>query len=191
MRWVALALVACLAVSAAADNELSGRRAPGFSLPDADFNRYDLQDYHGSKWVVIEFMNTACPFCRDLSKSIEEIKLKYDRKVQFLAVVLPPDTTATVAKYIAELNLTYPLLFDQGQMAASYFNASPKNPRFHTPHVFIIDPGGMIVRDFGHSEENHGLLEPVGLSKLLDDLISGKAAPIPMKRQSAALIEPR
>ena len=76
-------------------------------------------------------------------------------------------------------------------MAASYFNASPKNPRFGTPHVFIIDPSGTIVRDFGHSEENGSSLEAAGLARLLEDLLSGKAAPIPMKRQSAALIAPR
>ena len=191
MRLLALVLLACLSVLSAADNQLSGRRAPGFSLPDADFNRYDLQDYHGSKWVVIEFINTNCPHCRELSKALEEVKPKFDRKIQFLAVVLPPDNTATVAKYAAELNLTYPLLFDQGQMAASYFNASPKNPRFGTPHVFIIDPSGTIVRDFGHSEENGSSLQAAGLARLLEDLLSGKAAPIPMKRQSAALIAPR
>jgi len=191
MRMSVLALLVFVSLGSAADNELSGRRAPGFSLPDADFNRYDLQDYHGSKWVVIEFINTNCPHCRELSKALEEIKPRFDRKIQFLAVVLPPDNTATVAKYAAELHLTYPLLFDQGQMAASYFNASPANPRFHTPHVFIIDASGTIVRDFGHSEENEASTQSAGLTKLLDDLLSGKAAPIPMKRQSAALIAPR
>ena len=133
-------------------NSLSGRRAPGFSLPDSNFKRYDLQDFRG-KWVLIDFMLTNCPHCKQLGRNLEEVKKRSGSNVAIMSVVLPPDTQDTVAKYVQEIGATIPVLFDQGQMAASYFNASPQNPSFDTPHLFVIDPKGMIVRDFGHEDE--------------------------------------
>ncbi len=53
-------------------------------------------------------------------------------------------------------------------MAASYFKASPTNPGFDTPHLFVIDPAGLIVRDFGHGPEMDNL------NAQLDPLINRK-----------------
>lgn len=170
MRLAAVLLATTLA--SLASNEFSGRRAPGFCLPDANFKRYDLQDYRG-KWLLIEFMVTNCPHCKELSKALDQVKGKYGDRVAILSVVIsPPDNRDTVAAYIKETGITTPVLFDQGQMAASYFNASPDRPTFHTPHLFVIDPKGTIVRDFGHSEENHELLEGPGLIRALAPLLA-------------------
>ncbi len=163
-----------LAVVSLGANSLSGRRAPGFSLPDSHFKRYDLQDFRG-KWLLIDFMLTNCPHCRQLSRTLEAVKQKYGNRIGILSVVIaPPETQETVGKYIAENKITVPVLFDQGQMAASYFNARPSQPSFDTPHLFVIDSGGTIVRDFGHSEENHEILEGGGLIKELDALLKSK-----------------
>lgn len=151
-------------------NELSNRRAPGFSLPDASFRRYDLQDFRG-KWLLIEFMQTDCPHCKALSHTLEEVKRKYPGLVAVLAVVIaPPETQQSVARYMEENHVTSPILFDQGQMAASYFQATPAKPSFDTPHLFVINPAGVIVRDYGHSAQTHEILEGAGLVKELDVL---------------------
>ena len=168
MRVIAMLLAGVMCFGA---NSLSGRRAPGFSLPDATFKRYDLQDYRG-KWVLIDFTLTTCPHCKHLAKTLEDVKKKYGTAVMILQVVLPPDTTATVAQYVKENNITVPVVFDMGQMAASYFNASPANPTFDTPHLFVIDPKGMIVRDYGHADED--IVEGPGLMRELDGLIKPK-----------------
>jgi peroxiredoxin len=163
-----------LAVACFSADALSGRRAPGFSLPDSGFRRYDLQDFRG-QWVLIDFMLTNCPHCKELSRTLESVKRKYGNRVAILSVVIaPPETQATVAKYIQENKVTVPILFDQGQMAASYFNATPAKPSFDTPHLFVINPSGLIVRDYGHSEENHAILEGPGLIKELDALLASK-----------------
>src|SRR6266851_3438605 len=124
MRWIVLLLAGVLVAGA---NKHSGGRAPGFNLPDSNFKRYDLQDYRG-KWVLVTFLQTSCPYCRQFARTLEGIKKKMGNNVAILEVVLPPDTQATVAKYVEELGVTSPVLFDQGQMAASYFNATPSNP---------------------------------------------------------------
>src|SRR3954451_8641265 len=118
MRFAALLLLASACFGA---NELSNRRAPGFSLPDSRIKRYDLQDFRG-KWLLIEFMQTDCPQCKELSRGLESLKQKYPGKVAVLAVVIaPPETQESVKKYIEETKITSPVLYDQGQVAASYF----------------------------------------------------------------------
>jgi len=163
-----------IALTAFANNEFSGRRAPGFCLPDSSFKRYDLQDYRG-RWLLIDIMVTTCPHCKGLSKALEQVKAKFGDRLAILEIVItPPETQDTVAKYIADNGITAPVVFDQGQVAASYLDVTPKSPSFNTPHLFVVDPDGMIVRDFGHSEENEGLFEGPGLIRSLNTLVSAR-----------------
>jgi thiol-disulfide isomerase/thioredoxin len=67
-------LLACLSILAA--GPLSGRRAPGFSLPDSNLQQHDPQDHRG-KVLVVEIMKTNCPHCRTFSSILEEAKAKY------------------------------------------------------------------------------------------------------------------
>jgi peroxiredoxin len=145
--------------------QLSGRRAPGFSLPDSRFHRYDLQDFKG-KWLLLDFLESHCPHCRVLAKVLEQVKARYGAKVAILEIVLaPPETMQTVAEYVKDSRVTSPVLYDQGQVAASYFNATPEHNSYDTPHLFIIDPNGMIVKDFSQYEGQ-------GLTKELDTLMA-------------------
>jgi len=147
MRKLVLLICVTAALAAAADS-LSKRRAPGFSLPDAFVNQHDLADYRG-KWVLLDYMQTSCAGCRALTKLLETKKAQYKGKFEVLSVVIsPPDTQPTVKAYMTANNMTSPILFDQGQMAFSYFKAM----NFSTPHLFAIDPSGNIVHDWDASE---------------------------------------
>jgi peroxiredoxin len=158
-----------LVAAMAAGQGLSGRRAPGFSLPDPMFNQHDLADYKG-KWLLIEFMRTDCPHCKMLSKLLESTKGKYGGKFAVLDVVIaPPENQATVAAYITENKITNPIVFDQGQVALAYFKATPARPSFDTPHLFAVDPNGNIARDW-----SQGDVEDKNFPGLLDALINGK-----------------
>jgi peroxiredoxin len=127
---------------------LSGRRAPSFSLPDSKFAQHDILDYRG-KWLLIDFMQTTCPHCRTLSIMLEDLKVKLAGKLDVLAIVEPPDNTATVGKYLGDNKFNIPIVFDSYLVATAYFKATPANPSFDTPHLFAIDPNGQIVRDWG------------------------------------------
>jgi len=166
-----LCLLATCALSA---GDLSGRRAPGFSLPDSNLKQYDIADYRG-RIVVIDIMKTDCPHCRTLSAVLEKVKVKYGDKVVVLSVVNPPDNTATVAKYIAEVKVTSPMLFDCGQMAASYLKVTPSNPRVSVPHVFVIDGRGMIRDDYAYDLPNKHIFEGQGLYPVIDKLLAAGA----------------
>jgi peroxiredoxin len=163
------AVLALAALPAAAQQGLSGRRAPSFSLPDitaSKLDQHDILDYRG-KWLLLDFMQTNCPHCKALSKTLEEIKTKYAGKLAVLSVVLPPDNMTSVSRYVAENKVTVPILFDSSQVAASYFKATPTNASVDMPHLFAIDPAGQIVRDWGQA-----FAESSQLVKDIDTLIS-------------------
>lgn len=144
MRSIALFLMLLTAVSA---GELSNRRAPGFSLPDMDLKQHDLYDLRG-KVVLLEVMKTDCPLCGIMASVLEDMKKKYGDRIAVLSVVIPPDTQLTVRAFRERHKLTYPTLFDCGQMASSYLKVSPSRPRIHLPHLFLIDKEGMIRDDW-------------------------------------------
>ena len=127
---------------------LANRRAPSFSLPDSALKQHDILDYRGS-WLLLDFMKTDCPVCKQLSIKLDGVKKKYGVKVAVLSIVItPPETQATVAKYVAETKTTTPIVFDSSQVAIAYFKATPQNPSFDSPHLFAINPTGLIVKDW-------------------------------------------
>jgi peroxiredoxin len=170
-------IAACVMLSAVLQGagELSGRRAPGFALPniaDPKLGYHDLADYRG-RIVLIEIMQTNCPHCRDFSRVLEEVKAKYGNRVAVLSVVNPPDTQRTVAAYMAATKTTMPILFDCGQMAVSYLKVTPQNPAINVPHLFVIDGEGTIRDDYGYSPANQAIFEGKALFTLIDGMLAG------------------
>jgi len=164
----ALLCAAALIAQPLANQGLSGRRAPSFSLPDVRLQQHDILDYRG-KWLLLDFMKTDCPHCKELSKKLEGVMGKYRGKVEVLGVVLPPDNQQTVSRYILETKITSPIVFDSSQTAIPYFKATPSTPGFDTPHLFAIDPNGMIVKDWGQAA-----VEAPGFLGELDQLFNRK-----------------
>ena len=159
--------VAFLMAGLMTGQNLSGRRAPSFALPDSTLTPHDILDYRG-RWLLLDFMKTDCPHCKLLTQSLEQMKSKWGVKVAVLAIVVPPDNTATASRYIVETKTTTPILFDSGQTAMWYFNATPTRPSYDTPHLFAISPQGMIVRDW-----TQAMLEAPGFAAELEALIAG------------------
>ena len=169
-RWTSC-FVFLAAGSLLASGDLSNRRAPGFALPDPEYQHfYDLQDYRG-KVVLIDIMSTTCPHCLLLSTTLEKVKEKYGEKVQVLSVVLPPDNQATVAKFRSVNKITVPIICDMGQMTISYLNARPGMSKIDVPHLFIIDKAGIIRNDFSYDEQNKAVFEGPGLYPEIDKLL--------------------
>lgn len=178
LRWFCSVVISCVCLLAA--GELSGRRAPGFSLPDSSFKQYDLGDYRG-KIVLLDIMQTACPHCQAFVRTLEEIKAKHGLKVAILSVVNPPDTIDTVRQFVKRSFVTTPVLFDCGQMAASYLRVTPQNPKITLPHLFIIDGQGMIRNDYSY-EGNKEIFEGKALFAELDRMLAAPPAAPKKKR---------
>lgn len=150
MKLTALILIASCTLFAA--GEYSNRRAPGFSLADSRFQQHDPQDYRG-KVLLIDFMQTTCPICQHLVETLQQVKTKYGDKVAIMSVMTLPDNFEKVDKFAAEHKVTWPMLFDSGQVMMSYLKVTPANPKVIFPHLFIVDGAGTIKYDFEGSEE--------------------------------------
>ena len=172
MRYV-LGLLASVALLFGS-GELSGRRAPGFSLPDLHLMQRDLQDYRG-KIVVIDIIQPTCPHCQALAGILAKVQSKYGDKVAVLSIVNPPDNQTSVGRFAAEHDITTPLLFDCGQVSVSYLKATPQNPKINVPHLFLIDGQGMIRNDFGYEFNTRNIFEGDGLDLEIDRLLAGPA----------------
>ena len=135
----------------------------------------DLADYRG-KVVLIEFMQSTCPDCIALAKTLEKTKAKYGNKIAVLSVVNPPDNQATVSRFLQEHKVTYPILFDCGQVTASYFKLTPQNSSTHVPHLFVIDGQGMIRNDYARTPDAEDIFDGTGLYAVIDPLLNPTAA---------------
>lgn len=166
---VLAALASAFVVSAA--GELSGRRAPGFALPDLNLNYHDIQDHRG-KVVIVDIMRTSCPHCLSVAKNLERIKAKFGSRVAVLSIVNPPDNQQSVSQYLVANKLTTPVLFDCGQVSAVYLKVTPRNPTITIPHIFLIDAQGMIRNDFAYSDATKTLLEGDGLDAEVQKLLA-------------------
>ncbi len=171
-RILTLTLLAAFVASMPllAANENSNRRAPGWALPDPNFKFHDLMDYRG-KVVLIEFMQTSCPHCDESTAHLKGLIGRYGKDVVLIHIVNPPSSMQDVKNYMAKHLLTSPMLFDSGQVAASYLQLSPSNPGFDTPHLFVVDPQGKIVNDFEWSNATKSIFTGNGLVPILDNLI--------------------
>src|SRR5579863_6564031 len=138
MRFLCLLLLSALA--ALASGELSGGRAPGFSLMGSDRKFHDAQDYRG-KLLIIDIMQVSCEHCVKFSAVLEQVRAKYGDKVAILSIVNPPSDAKGVEDYIKQNQVKNQVLFDCGQVAASYLK--PSKPQVQIPHVFLIDGDGI------------------------------------------------
>jgi peroxiredoxin len=173
ISFLTTTLVAATSLAVAGD--LSGRRAPGFSLPDSQLRQHDLQDYRG-KFVLLDIIQTGCPACRAFTAVLEQVKAKYGGRLATLVITNPPDNLNTVRQFIAQLKVSSPVLFDCGQMSASYLKVTPDRPQVNVPHLFIIDAQGMIVDDYGYSEQTKAIFEGQGIFPILDRLLGAAPA---------------
>src|SRR4029077_135270 len=169
MRFLCVLLFAAMWASGA--GELSGRRAPGFSLPEAPGVQRDPQDYRG-KILIVDFMQVSCEHCVAFSAILEQAKARYGDKIAILSIVNPPSDAKGVANYIAQHKIKTPILFDCGQVAYSYLK--PTSPTITIPHVFLIDGEGMIRNDFAFDDSTLEIFQGKGLFAEIDKLLAGK-----------------
>jgi peroxiredoxin len=166
MRFLCLLLLSAASVFGA--GELSGRRAPGFSLPESPGKQHDPQDYRG-KILIVDFMQVTCEHCVTFSAILEQAKAKYGDKIVVLSIVNPPSDAKGVADFIAQHKIKTPILFDCGQVAYSYLK--PSSPTITIPHVFLIDGEGMIRNDFAFGNDTLEVFQGKGLFSEIDKLL--------------------
>ncbi|MGA3099377.1 MAG: TlpA disulfide reductase family protein [Bryobacteraceae bacterium] len=158
-------------------SESTGRRAPGFALPDSQMNFHDLADYRG-KVVLIDFTQTDCPHCATFAPILNQVQQQYAGKVVILAVVNGAhDNAPKVAAYIAGHQITYPVLFDSGQMEYSYV----RKPTVDNPCLYLIDGNGVIRNDWSYGPFAVDIFEGKGLFREIDRVLNANFSAAPKK----------
>jgi peroxiredoxin len=169
MRFLLLIFLSAICASGA--GELSGRRAPGFSLPEGPGVQRDPQDYRG-KVLIVDFMQVTCEHCIAFSAILEQARARYGEKIAILSIVNPPSDAKGVADYITKYKIKSPILFDCGQVAYSYLK--PTSATITIPHVFLIDADGMIRNDFAFGDSTLDIFQGKGLFAEIDKLLAAK-----------------
>ena len=162
MRTIIAALLCAVALLAAD----ASRRAPGFSLPSSGDRQEDLADYRG-KIVLIDIMKTDCAHCGPFARILQQAAVRYGNRVAVLSIAPAPDDPITVGKFIAENGVTYPILFDCGQVVYSYVQPNPLNPGVSLPHLhrrpgWVHPPGLRLWSGYGRDFPWPGPVRGVG-----------------------------
>jgi peroxiredoxin len=159
-----------------------GQAAPDFSLTDVNGKAVKLSDFKG-KNVVMEWHNPGCPFVQKHydTNNMQSLQNKYDAKE---TVWLTVNSTEPAHKdymsgdklkgYLAEKKATPDAYMTDadGKVGKSYGAKT-------TPHMYIINPAGMVVYAGAIDDKAGTKAEEVKTAKnyvvtALDDLKAGK-----------------
>jgi len=132
--------------AAAGDAAKVGNKAPLFELADLDGKKHKLEAYAG-KIVVLEWFNPGCPFVKYAHGEgpLKDMAAKLDpEKAVWLAInsgAAGKQGAGLEAnkKAAKEWSMKHPILLDESGKVGHLFAAAK------TPHMFVIDPDGILV----------------------------------------------
>ena len=118
-----------------------GTLAPKFNLPDVVTGKtISLANFADKKALVVIFVSRHCPFVQHIKFELAKLGQDYkNRNVGFLAIssndinTHPNDAPELLKDFAQEIDLSYPLLYDESQKAAKDFFAAC------TPDFFVFN----------------------------------------------------
>ena len=164
-----------------------GKPAPDFTLPGSDGKTYHLADYRG-KFVVLEWFNRDCPFTRKHydGGNMQNLQAKYTQKgVTWFSIcssapgkqgylTLEQAQRDRIAKRVKS---TATLLDPDGKVGQLYGAKT-------TPHMFIINPQGLVIYQGAIDDKPTADQEDIGgsrnyVAQALDEAMAGKPVSMP------------
>ena len=164
-----------------------GAPAPPFALQDLDGHDVKLADLRG-KTVVLEWFNPKCPFV-NMAHNKGSLKGAAARHAAEGVVWLGIDSSGPgkqghdvpdIRDAVARFGLTHPILLDESGAVGRAYGAT------NTPHMFVIDKGGVLVyagaidnSPDGEGESPQGGTLVNYVDAALADLAAGRPVKIP------------
>ena len=138
-----------------------GTLAPNFHLPDVVTGKtISLTNFADKKALVVIFISRHCPFVQHIKFELAKLGQDYkNRNVVFLAIssndinTHPNDAPELLKDFAQEIDLSYPLLYDESQKAAKDFFAAC------TPDFFVFNANRKLAYrgQLDDSRPNNGL----------------------------------
>ena len=113
------------------------RQQADFTLTDLQGKSWHLKDLRG-KVVLLNFWATWCPPCRKEMPDLEELYHRFDNQ-GFVVLAISDEDAAKVSPFLAERNITYPVLLDPGRKVNEQFRIEG------IPKSFVYDRSGKLV----------------------------------------------
>lgn len=181
LRRTLIATAALVALGAQAAATV-GQPAPDFTLKDTSGKTVRLSDFKG-KHVVLEWTNPGCPFVRKHYDSGNMPATQKDATGKGVVWLSINSTEKASSDYLEPAKLaawkterkaapTAVLMDEEGTVGKSYGART-------TPHMYIVDPKGMLVYAGGIDDKRSADPEDVKTAKnyvraALDELLAGK-----------------
>jgi peroxiredoxin len=178
---------ATLALATLAQAITIGQAAPAFEVKDANGKLVKLSDFKG-KHVVLEWTNPNCPFVVKHYGSQNMQGLQKDATAKEVVWLSISSTAPGHADYLAAKDLaakylswgassTALLMDDDGRVGKAYAART-------TPHMFIVDPKGVLVYAGGIDDKRSANPADVATAKnfvktSLGELLAGKPVSTP------------
>ncbi len=120
-------------------NAMNGKQAPDFALETLDGSKLKLADLRG-KVIVLNFWATWCTPCKVEMPWLIDLQKQYgSRGVQIVGIAEDDSGKEKIAAFAREMQVNYPILLDEGDVADKYGNIE------NLPTTFYISRNGMIV----------------------------------------------
>lgn len=164
-----------------------GQPAPAFEVKDASGKLVKLSDFKG-KHVVLEWTNPSCPFVVKHYGTQNMQGLQKDAKAKDVVWLSVSSTAPSHSEYLAPKDLTAKyqswgasssalLMDDDGRVGKTYAART-------TPHMFIVDPKGVLVYAGGIDDKRSANPADVATAKnfvkvALGELLVGKPVSTP------------
>lgn len=158
-----------------------GNAAPDFSLLTLANESFTLSDLRG-KPTIINFWATWCPPCRRELPALQAAFEQHRDEIGFVAVDVK-ENTQTVADFVADLGLTFPVVFDQdGRVSDVAYQVRG------IPTTIFVDANGVVV------ERHVGPLDDATIEAYLEPLLAPPVASVDLPTDGGAdaitLLEP-
>ena len=186
-RLLGLAAVLLATASAGAQTATVGQPAPAFELVDVKGKVVKLSDFKG-KHVVLEWTNPGCPFVLKHYGSQNMQALQQDAKAKDVVWLGISSTAPGHGDYLAPGALAAQYQAWGATPTALLMDVSGKVGRSYgartTPHMYVIDPKGMLVYAGGIDDKRSANADDVRTAKnfvraALADSLAGKPVATP------------
>ncbi len=128
---------AIFAATSLASSGLEGQTAPDFALKSATGENLRLSEYRGDV-VMVNFWATWCGPCRQEMPLLDELYSRYGRVGFSLLGVNIDDNPAKAMDMVAELGVSFPVLFDSRKEVSRMYDVQAM------PVTVLIDREGTV-----------------------------------------------